>query len=61
MRERFAPRRPKRIMLGYKMSVVREVWVVGIAMRGMEIGSFILLDIMQGFSEEVTLRLGFEV
>ena len=48
-------------MLGYKMSVVREVWVVGIAMRGMEIGSFILLDIMQGFSEEVTLRLGFEV
>lgn len=61
MRERFAPRKPKRIMLGYKMSVVREVWVVGIAMRGMEIGSFILLDIMQGFSEEVTLRLGFEV
>ena len=44
MRERFAPRRPKRIMLGYKMSVVREVWVVGIAMRGMEIGSHWKVD-----------------
>ena len=48
-------------MLGYKMSVVRELWVVGIAMQGMEIGSFILLDVKKGFSEEVTLKLGFEV
>lgn len=48
-------------MLGYKMSVVRELWVVGIAMQGMETGSFILLDVMKGFSEEVTLKLGFEV
>lgn len=61
MRERLAPRGPKRVMLRYKMCVVREVWVVGIAMQGMKTGSFILPDVTEGFSEEVTMKLGFEV
>lgn len=61
MRERFAPRRPNRVMFGDKMCVVREVWVVGIAMQGMESGSFILPDMTEGFLEEVPMKLGFEV
>ena len=48
-------------MFGDKMCVVREVWMVGIAMQGMESGSFILPDMTEGFLEEVPMKLGFEV
>lgn len=60
VRERFAPRGPKRVMLiKCVQSEMCKWWAQ--QCREMEMGSFILPDMTEGFSEEVTMKLGFEV